>query len=440
MKAPPGPRGGFLLGAFREVMSDGAQLRVLPRFAREYGDVVGFRMGPMRVALVSHPDLIEEVLVTRAKLTKKGFNEQLIRPVVGNGIFLSEGDFWKRQRRMMSPPLHKARIAGYGQIMVQAAEKVASRFVDGEVRDLYEDVTEVGMAVAAKALFGVDVKEAAGFATALTDLMSAVKARIESPLPLPDWLPTANTRRLKRSRGHLDTLIHQAIAERRASQTEREDLLSLLLAARDEEDGKGMTEQQLSDEAMTLLLAGFETTAINLAWTLHLLSLHPQIADELRAEISATLGDRPATAADVPNLKAVERVVQEAMRLYPPGWIVDRVTLEDMELGGFHISKGTDIWIAPWIVHRDPRFWSEPEKFLPERFKSPPTAKFVYFPFGGGPRVCIGNAFAMMEVVLVITTFIRRFQLEAVEAPPTPDPGFTLRPIPGVRLRVRSVN
>jgi cytochrome P450 len=438
-RTPPGPRGEFLLGSYREVMPN--RLAVLTRYARDYGDVVGLRLGPLRVTLVSHPELIEEVLVTRAKLFHKGINEQLVRPAGGNGIFLSEGDFWKRQRRMVAPPLHKARIASYAETMVRVAERVADGFKDGETRDLYEDTTEIGLAIAAKTLFGVDVQQARGFGQALTDVMACVKARIDSVIPVPDWAPTPIMLRLKRSQRRLDTILYDAIKERRAAGApERDDLLSLLLTARDEDDGQGMTDQQLRDEAMTLFIAGFETSAINLAWTLHLLSRHPQIADTLRDEVRSTLGDRTPNADDLPRLKYVERVVQEAMRLYPPAWVMDRVPLDDVELGGFHIRKGTDIWISPWILHRDPRFWDDPETFAPDRWNGDlqkRIPKFAYFPFGGGPRVCIGNAFAMMEVVLVIATLARRFRFEPVPGgTPTPDPGFTLRPVPGVRLRV----
>jgi cytochrome P450 len=440
MPLPPGPRGGLILGTFREVMGD--RLNVLQRYAREYGDVVGFRLGPMRAALVSGPPLIEEVLQTRAKSFYKGLNENLVRPTTGNGILLSEGDFWKRQRRMVAPPLHKARIAGYATTMVQVAERISDGFSDGETRDLYEDMTRIGLAIAARTLFDVDVEgEAAAFGAALSELMTCVKARIDAPLPLPDWVPTPTMLRLKRSGRHLDKVLYGAIAQRRSQpKADRDDLLSLLLAARDEDDGQGMTDQQLRDEAMTLFLAGFETSAINLGWTLHLLAQHPAVADKLHAEVTGVLGTRAPTAEDVPKLEYVDRVVKEAMRLYPPAWIMDRLAIEDVSLGGFDIKKGTDVWITPWILHRDPRFWERPEEFDPDRWQNDlqkRLPKFVYFPFGGGPRVCIGNAFAMMEVVLVTAVLLRKFRLVPDGAPPIPEPGFTLRPSPGVRLKLQ---
>jgi cytochrome P450 len=337
--------------------------------------------------------------------------------------------------------MHKARVASYGETMVAIAELVSSRWKDGEERDFYEEMTRIGLAIAAKTLFDADVEgEAAHFGAVLTEVMSSVKARIDSAVPLPDWVPTPTMRRLKRGRKNLDKLLTDAIAQRRASSgPERDDLLSLLLAARDEEDGKGMSDQQLRDEAITLFVAGFETSAINLSWILHLISKHSEVGDKLRAEV----GDQPVGAADMPRLKYVERVVNEAMRLYPPAWIMDRIALEDIELGGYHIAEGTDVWVSPWVLHRDPRFWERPLEFDPDRWQNDlakKLPKFVYFPFGGGPRVCIGNAFAMMEVVLVIATLMRRFRFEAIDGKvPVPEAGFTLRPSPGVHLRVRAL-
>jgi cytochrome P450 len=340
--------------------------------------------------------------------------------------------------------MHKARIAGYAETMVRVAERVSGEFHDGETRDLYEDMTRIGLAIAAKALFDVDIEgEAAGFGRALSEMMDCVKARIDSVVPLPDWVPTPTMLRLKRSARRLDGILYDAIAKRRADPREREDLLSLLLAARDEDDGQGMTDRQLRDEAMTLFLAGFETSAINLAWTLSLLSRDRVAANRLHAELERVLGGRAPTVEDVPKLKYVERVVQEAMRLYPPAWAMDRMALEDVELDGFTVPKGTDVWMLPWIVHRDPRFWERPDSFEPDRWEGDlqkRLPKFTYFPFGGGPRVCIGNAFAMMEVVLVTATVLRKFRLEPVKsAAPTPDPGFTLRPAGGVRLTLRRI-
>lgn len=436
---PPGPKGLPLIGSFRDVNRD--KLAAVTRLQREFGDVVGIRMGPLHVAMVSHPDLIEQVLVAQSRAVKKGVVEQLIRPAAGNGIFLSENDFWKRQRRMVSPPFHRARLQGYGEAIVSITERAAAQWKAGETRDIYRDTSYIGMAVAAKVLFDVDVEAEAGqeLGRALSDVMDCVVARINSLVPLPDFVPTPTMLRLRAAVRRLDKILYEAIARRRASPAPREDLLSLLLAARDEDDGRGMTDKQLRDEAMTLFIAGFETTAINLAWALDLLARHPDADRALRAELDDVLAGRRATAADLPKLEAVGRVVNETLRLYPPAWAMDRLAEEDLEIGGYRVPKGWDIWLVPWVVHRDPRFWPDPERFNPDRWASAEVKKlprFAHFPFGGGPRICIGNAFAMMEVQLVLATLLPRFTFHASGRAPSPDPGFTLRPRPAVMLRV----
>ncbi len=441
LPTPPAIPGSFFLGNFAEVTAD--KLGSITRYSRTQGDLFALRLGPLKVVVVNQPSLIEEVLVTRAKSFTKGWTEQLIRPAAGNGILLSENDFWKRQRRMVQPPFHRQRLAGYGDIMVRIADEVSAAWKSGEVRDVYPDTTRIGLSVAAKTLFDVDaLGEADGLGLALNDVMQAVLARINSRFLLPDFIPTPNMRRLKSAVKRLDKLLYRAIAERRANPTDKEDLLSLLLAARDEDDGQAMSDRQLRDEAMTLFLAGFETTAINLSWVLHLLSRHPEAQARLRAEVSEVVGARKPAAGDLPRLKYVEAVINEALRLYPPAWAMDRFPVEELELGGFRIRKGVDLWMLPWVMHRDPRFWPEPEKFDPDRWlgvEAKQRPKFAYFPFGGGPRVCIGNAFAMMESVLVVSTLAQRFSFSTPEkdaSEPLPDPGFTLRPQPGVTVQI----
>jgi cytochrome P450 len=440
MALPPGPRGGFFLGSFREIIGD--RLGTMTRYQRQHGDVVAVRMGPLHVVAVHHPDLIEQVLVKLSGHLHKGTVEQLIRPAAGNGIFLSEDDFWKRQRRMVSPPFHKTRIASYGKTMVEITERVIETWRDGEERDVYKDMSRIGMSVAAKVMFDVDVeaKEGEELGAALAEMMGAVSVRMNSGLPLPDFVPTPNMLRLRRAVRRLDGILYDAIAHRRREAGDRDDLLSLLLAVKDEDDGRGMTDRQLRDEAMNLFVAGFETTAISLAWTLYLLAKHPELAEAARRELRTALAAATPTAADLPRLGCVERLVNEALRLYPPAWAFDRLAREDLELGGYTIPKGWNVWILPWVVHRDPRFWSEPERFDPARWTTDAVKgrhKYSFIPFGGGPRVCIGNAFAMMETQLVLATILSRFQVEHLGEDPTPEPGFTLRPSPAVRQRVR---
>jgi cytochrome P450 len=420
------------------------KLTAVTRYAREYGDLVALRLGPMRLILVSDPDLIEQVFVSRAREFNKGAIEQLVRPSVGNGILLSEGDYWKRQRRMVAPPFHRQKLAGYGEVMVGITDRMTSGFADGEVRDMFPVTTNIALAVAAKTMFAVEVdRDADGLGEALTAMMRAVNARVNAAVPLPDFVPTPTMLRLKRARAKLDTVLYRAIAERRAAATPGDDLLSLLLSVRDEDDGKGMTDLQLRDEAMTLFIAGFETTAISLSWIIHVLSTHPEVATQLHEQVRSVVGDRLPRFEDLPRLPYLERVIKETLRLYPPAWGIDRTPVSELELGGVRMKPGTDVWVSPWVMHHDPRFWSEPERFNPDRWDADLAAKlpkFAYLPFGGGPRVCIGNAFATMEMQLVAATLVQRFRFAPVEgAAPVPEPGFTLRPNPGVTVRLHRV-
>ncbi len=440
----PGPKGTLLGGNFREVTAD--WLGTLTRYAREYGDVYSYRLGPQRGVMLSDPKLIEEVLAPKTNIFKKPPPEHLIRPLGGNGIFLSEGEFWKRQRRLVSPPFHKQALATYGEWMVRIAEGIAGKFEDGETRDVFEDTTRLALEVVSRVLFDADVNaEAAHVGRALTQAMAALSLRLNSPVPLPDWVPTPAMRQLRAATRELDAVVYGFIAKRRASASRGaanpKDLLSLLLSARDETDGQGMSDEQVRDEAMTLFVAGFETTAITLAWALWLLATHPHVAGQLRAEVDGVLAGRAPTSEDLPRLPFTDGVVREALRLYPPAWATLREVTEDFEIGGYRVPKGFMVGACQWVTHRDPRYWDRPQAFDPSRWQNDLAKRlprFAYFPFGGGPRICIGNAFAMMEAVLVIATFASQLEFEPVERhSPTPKPGFTLRPEPGVVLRVR---
>jgi cytochrome P450 len=435
---PPGPKGNLLTGNFAELNRD--WLGCYTKYARQYGDVVSYRIGPFRTALISHPTLIEKVLVTHAAKLRKSPIQHLIRPLVGDGIFLSEGEPWKRQRRLTSPPFHRQRIGIYGDRMARHAGAVVAEFAEGQTRDIYQDMTCLALRIVSNTLFDVEVGgKLADVERVLARAMQALSSRLDSPLPLPNWVPTPALFGLRKARRELDSLIDDFIAQRRGSATGN-DLLSLLLAARDSEGGSGLTHQQVRDEAITLFVAGFETTAIALAWTFWLLAHHAEIASCLRSELDAVLGGRLPTSEDLPKLKYLESVVLESLRLYPPAWVFARQTLEEIEVGGFRIPKGWGVEVSQWVTQRDPRFWDQPEKFDPSRWRDGLLSRlprFAYFPFGGGPRTCIGNAFATMEAMLVVAAVSSRAVLEPVDgASVVPEPGFTLRPKPGVHLRV----
>jgi cytochrome P450 len=431
---PPGPRGHFLTGNLPEFRR--GRLAFFTECARTHGDLVSVRFGPRRVNLVCHPDLIEEVLVTRSRDFIKHFALRLNPLVLGNGLLTSEGDFWLRQRRLIQPAFQKSRIAAYAGDMLASADRVLGEWKEGERRDILVEMEHLTLSIAARTLFGAEVgAEAREVSDALDFLQQSFLQRFNGIFFLPQWLPTPHNLRVRRAVHRLDAIVYRFIAERRKSTADRHDLLSLLLEAQDE-DGSRMDDKQLRDEAMTLFLAGHETTALTLTWTWYLLATHPQVEEKLLAEVNSVLGERPPSVEDVPRLRYTEQVIQESMRILPAVYVVGREALRDLELGGFRVRKGTTLMMPQWVVHRDPRFWDEPEKFWPERWETARVKDrphFAYFPFGGGPRLCVGNNFALLEAVLVLARIAQRFQFNVVPGHPIePFPTFTLRPKDGV--------
>jgi cytochrome P450 len=437
---PPGPRGNWLFGSLGEFRRD--MLGFYTHCATTYGDIVPYRLGFNRLCLVNHPDHVEHVLTTDSKnYAKRTYVLNLLLPVLGNGLLTSEGDFWLRQRRLIQPAFHKQRLAGFGEVMVQYALRLADQWRDGEPRDLHHDMMRLALEIVGKTLFDADVThDARDVGDALEVVMDQFIRRWESFLPLPPSWPTPANLRFKRTMQKLDAIIYRMIAQRRATGEQHNDLMSLLLQARDEDDGTGMTDVQLRDEAMTLFLAGHETTANALSWTWYLLAQHPDVERKLLDELTAVLHGRPPTVADLPRLVYTERVLMESMRLYPPAYGFGRVARVDCELGGYRIPRGTTVILCPWVTHRDGRWFDEPLAFRPERWENDLVKRlprYAYFPFGGGQRQCIGNGFAMMEATLVVATLAARFNFALRPDPPvTPRAVVTLRPARGIPVVV----
>jgi cytochrome P450 len=413
-------------------------LGFLTRIAREYGDCVSFRLGWKRAFLVSHPDLIESILVTDSRNYIKHYVLRLLRPTLGNGLLLSENDFWLRQRRLMQPAFHRERVAGYGGIMVSYAERMLTSWSDGDTRDMHTEMMRLTLEIVAKALFDADVaEEAPEVGDALDMGMQTFVRRWRSLYPVPLWIPTPTNLRVKRFVRRLDRIIYRFIEERRASGRERGDLLSMLLSARDADDGSRMTDRQIRDEAMTLFLAGHETTANALAWTWYLLSQHPEVDAMLAGELQSVLGGRSPTVVDLPQLRYTEMVVMEAMRIYPPVYAFGREAVRECTLGNYRVPKGTTVVMSQWVMHRDRRYFENPGKFDPQRWAdglAKRLPRFVYFPFGGGPRVCIGNSFAMMEAILILATMVPKFRFTLLPGHPVvPRTTVTLRPEHGIK-------
>jgi len=433
-RRPPGPQGTWLGGNLPEFRRD--RLDFLTRCARAFGDFVSLRFGPRRIILVSDPDAIEAILVAHNQNFIKHFALRLNPVVLGKGLLTSAGDFWLRQRRLMQPAFQRQRVAAFGTLMVDYTQRMLDAWQPGQAVDILAEMMELTLRIAAKSLFDADVKgEAREVGEALHVAQDCFIRRFNASIPLPPSFPTPSALRLKRAVRTLDRIIYGFIEQRRAGGPDRGDLLSLLLQAR-EEDGTRMTDRQLRDEAMTLFLAGHETTALTLAWAWFALASHPEEEAKLAAEVQEVLHGRLPTVADLPQLRFTERVVQETMRLYPPAYVIGREALHPYEVGGYDVPAGTTLLMSQWVVQRDGRHFPDPDAFRPDRWREgePKPHKYAYFPFGGGPRLCIGNTFAMMETVLVLATIAQRYRFtlqpgHVVE----PWPTFTLRPRDGIK-------
>src|SRR5438477_8427506 len=365
-KLPPGPLPTSWTGSFKDYSRD--PLGYLTALVREYGDISTLRYYNFRVYFVNHPDLIEEVLVTHNRKFIKGRILRANRRLFGNGLLTSEGDFWLRQRRLAQPAFHRTRIAAYAETMVRFAERLMSDWKDGEERDIHVEMMRLTLQIVAKTLFDADVDgEAQQVGRALEAIME-LNSDFRKLILMPPWLPTPRNIKASIATRRLDKIIFRFIEQRRTSGKDSGDLLSMLLAAQDE-DGSRMNDQQLRDEAMTIFLAGHETTANALSWTWLLLAQNPACEGKLHAELATVLGGRTPALEDLPNLRYVGHVISESMRLYPPAWGMARVAIEDMEIGGYPIPEGFGVSLAQWSVHRDARWFDSPLEFRPERWE-----------------------------------------------------------------------
>jgi cytochrome P450 len=421
------------------------------KLARTYGDLAAFRMSGERVFFVNAPSDIRDILVTNNRAFHKGRGLESAKRLLGEGLLTSEGALHLRQRRLMQPAFHRERVAIYGQTMVAYAERTGGTWADGATLDVAQEMMRLTLSIAGKTLFDVDVEsQAVEIGRAMTDVMESFWTVMLPFLDVLERMPIPPLRRARAARARLDAIIYAMIADRRASAAgnkDRGDLLSMLLLAQDDElaehaQHRGMTDRQVRDEAMTIFLAGHETTANALTWTWYLLSRHPSVEQRVHEEIDRVLGGRAPTAADIGSLPFVERVVTESMRLYPPAWILGRRALVDYAIGGFVAPARSIFVMSPYVVQRDARYYADPERFDPDRWTPELRAalpKFAYFPFGGGPRQCIGEAFAWMELVLVVATLAQRWSLALVPGHPVvPQPTVTLRTKHGVTMVARA--
>jgi cytochrome P450 len=434
----PGPGGLPILGVLTEFRKD--RLGFLVRTARRYGGVAQFALRGRPVFLITDPAGVKRVLQDNAdNYERKTRSVEALRETLGNGLITTTGAFWRRNRRLAQPAFHKQRLGSFAAVMAEAASDAVTRLgAEGKSFDVVPELLRLTLRILGRCLFSRELTDAADtIEQALVVVLRHTIDRLGQLIPLPTAVPTPKHVRFRRALRALDRVVVSLIDERRragASDGAPGDLLSMLLAARDEETGEGLSDQQLRDEVMTLLLAGHETTAMTLAWALYLLSLHPDVRRRLEEEVDGALAGRRPVLDDLPRLRYTRMVLEETLRLYPVAWGITRSTAAADEIGGYAIPANAMVIVSPYVTHRDPTLWPDPEGFDPERFAVESSApRYAYFPFGGGPHLCIGAGFAMMEATIVLATITQRLRLDLEPARPvTVEPLVTLRPRPGI--------
>ena len=444
---PPGPTGTLIGGNIHQF-----SIRRLDFFldiAKQYGDLASFRFGPRRIFLASNPNLIEQVLVTDARHYIKHFGARMYKPVLGNGLVTSEGDFWLRQRKLSQPAFLKNRVLSYAPMMAELTQNMLAKWKPGELVDVHFEFSHLTSAIALKTLFGLDDSgDREKFVETLRLAFDLMSDRFRSLIRVPLWFPTRSNIKLRKAVKELKEVVDGFISAGRLKVSKREgklddttseatpvDLLSRLVTAQDD-DGTRMTDEQLRDEAMTLYLAGHETTALTLSWSWYLLSQHPRVEEKLVEEWRRVLGGRTPTPNDLQLLPYTDAVLLESMRVYPPVYLIGREATTELELGGYRVKKGYTVFMSQWVNHRDSRYFPNPEEFSPERWLdglAKRIPKYAYYPFGGGPRVCIGNTFAQMEAAILLATVGQKFRFTLdPSAVIDVNPQITLLPLHGI--------
>jgi cytochrome P450 len=427
----PGP-GGFLSGW--PLMRD--PLRFLEKMFRQYGDVVRLRIMNLRVYSIAHPEGIKHVLQDNRRNYRKSFDYQILSRLLGQGLVTSEGSLWLRQRRLMQPMFHRQKVAGFAKLMTDSTLEILERWRGraerGEVFDIAPEMMRLTLRIVGLALLSMDLTAQADEIGRNMTIANERFGEMGLSAFVP-WLPTPGNARFRNAASKLRGIVLDIIAERRRAGRDHGDLLSMLLAVRDEDTGEGMKDEQLRDEVLTLILAGHETTATALSWIWYLLSQNPEAERKLHAELDDVLGGRAASVGDLLNLNYTSMVVDEAMRLYPPVWGIGRAAIADDEIMGYRVPKGSNVLLSQWLAHHHPVFWKNPNRFEPERFSSEPASerpRYAFFPFGGGPRMCIGNLFALSEAQIVLATVAQKYRVRVPK-----DHSVELQPLVTLRSR-----
>jgi len=436
---PPGPKGHFLVGSLPEIQRD--ELDFLMRQVREHGDVVHVRVVNHHAYVLSNPRDIENVLVNKSSNFIKSVFLRESKALFGDGLLTSDGTLWQKQRRALQPAFHHDHVLSYTRTMAESTARMLATWQDGEERDIHQDMTRLTMEIVAKVLFGEEISSDAERACEAFGLFFRQYDERFGLYLIPEWVPTPENIRYRRSIKRLDEIVLRIIRRKVAGDYgESPDVLSVLLRGRNG-NAEEMAERQIRDEMMTLFFTGHETTALALAWTFYLLGQNPEAEQKLQAEVDTALEGRTPTFQDMARLPFLEMVFKESLRLYPPAFGVVREALSDCEIGGYPIPKGSTLAMFQWVVHRDPRFFNRPEDFIPERWENDfakTLPRCAYFPFGAGPRLCIGNTFAQAEVPLLLASIVQKFQLKLVPGHRVVTaPSLTLRPLKGIRVTLK---
>jgi cytochrome P450 len=441
-KKPPRSPGMPLLGNLLQARKE--PLRFALDLTHRIGDVIRFRIGFYTGYLLNHPDYFHQVLKTNHhNYSKDNYNYRKLKPVLGEGLITADGDLWFRHRRLVQPAFHSKKIDQFYSIITNATGEMLKRWEDNALHQkplpIDHEMMEVTLRIVTGSLFSTDIHSSVNIISkAFTILNEGISYRFKTAFVPPLWIPTPRNRKYRKARAQLDQIVFDIIGKRRSEKELGHDLLDMLMSARDESAGSVLTDREIRDEVMTLMLAGHETTANLLTWTCYLLSQNPDSMDKLEAELKEVLGNRDPEVKDIPKLKYARNVLEESLRLYPPVWIISRKAIHSDNIGGYHIPAGATVTLCSYTLHRHPGFWKDPEKFDPSRFSSNENGELstrAYFPFGGGPRSCIGKDFAMMEAHVIMAMIFRRYRLKPMpDHPVEPEPMITLRPRYGLKI------
>lgn len=419
----------------------GDLLDFFSRCEREYGPIVRLRVYGYSFYLVSAPELLQDILISQHANFLKPAGLQAVKPMFGEGLLTAEGEHWRTQRKLIQPAFRRECLNRYSLIVASGARSLVDSWSEGQHRDIYVEMHTLTLDIVARALFGTDVRTGRSIVTTGT---KAIQEHFLSwrrhYAPLPPWLPVPSHLKVWRAVRALDTMMYRLVDSRQASSEPEEDLLTSLIRAHDD-DGTRMSRTMIRDEMVTLFLAGHETTAVSLVWAWYLLALHPIVAAKLRAELDGVLGARAPAVDDLPELVYLDQVLKEVMRLYPSTYNIGRIAKSDCNVGGYSLKAGRNIIMCQWAVHRSSRYYDSPEEFCPERWepaRASQIPKFAYFPFGAGPRTCIGAQFAMMEAKMILATVAQRYELDLEPGQEVRvDAALTLRPANGLPMRLR---